>query len=33
MVITGHPTRGFSRLGQGSERERWIAILENLLKW
>jgi hypothetical protein len=27
------PTRGFSRLGQGSMRERWNAILDFLLKY
>jgi hypothetical protein len=26
-------SRGCSRLGQGSKRERWIAILDFLLKW
>jgi hypothetical protein len=29
----GGPTRGCNRLGQGSKRERRIAILDFLLKW
>jgi hypothetical protein len=27
------PTRGCIRLGQGSESERWIQIVDFLFKW